>query len=115
MNLHPDRAGGGASLRPLGRDEGRELLGQTGIGMHAEPGDDRSRLRARQALADRGIELAHDRLRGEDGTTPVLAVVINAIVDALSEFGVTHVEMPATPERVWRAIQDAQLKQRGMP
>jgi aerobic carbon-monoxide dehydrogenase large subunit len=36
-----------------------------------------------------------------------LGVVINAIVDALAEFGVTHVEMPATPERVWRAIQDS--------
>jgi carbon-monoxide dehydrogenase large subunit len=34
-------------------------------------------------------------------------VVINAVVDALSEFGVRHVEMPATPERVWRAIQNA--------
>ena len=34
-------------------------------------------------------------------------VVVNAIVDALAEFGVTHIEMPATPERVWRAIQDA--------
>ena len=42
---------------------------------------------------------------GEGGTTPALAAVINAIVDALSEFGVTHIEMPATPERVWRAIQ----------
>ena len=31
-------------------------------------------------------------------------VVINAVVDALSECGVTHIEMPATPERVWRAI-----------
>jgi carbon-monoxide dehydrogenase large subunit len=30
--------------------------------------------------------------------------VINAIVDALSEYGVEHVEMPATAERVWRAI-----------
>jgi len=44
---------------------------------------------------------------GEGGTTPALGAVINAIVDALSEFGVRHVEMPATPERVWRAIQDA--------
>ena len=45
------------------------------------------------------------RSGGEGGTTPALAVVINAIVDALSAFGVRHVEMPATPERVWRAIQ----------
>jgi aerobic carbon-monoxide dehydrogenase large subunit len=44
---------------------------------------------------------------GEGGTTPALAAVVNAIVDALAEFGVEHVEMPATPERVWRAIQAA--------
>jgi carbon-monoxide dehydrogenase large subunit len=44
------------------------------------------------------------RAGGEGGTTPALAVVINAIVDALAEYGVTHVEMPATPERIWRAI-----------
>jgi carbon-monoxide dehydrogenase large subunit len=43
---------------------------------------------------------------GEGGTTPALGAVINAIVDALAEFGVEHIEMPATPERVWRAIQD---------
>ena len=44
---------------------------------------------------------------GEGGCTPALGATMNAIVDALSEFGVTHIEMPATPERVWRAIQDA--------
>ena len=47
------------------------------------------------------------RSGGEGGTTPALAAVINAIVDALSGFGVRHIEMPATPERVWRAIQAA--------
>jgi carbon-monoxide dehydrogenase large subunit len=41
---------------------------------------------------------------GEGGTTPALAVVISAITDALSEYGVAHVEMPATAERVWRAM-----------
>ncbi len=41
---------------------------------------------------------------GEGGTTPALGVVINAAVDALSEFGVDHIEMPATSERIWRAI-----------
>ena len=41
---------------------------------------------------------------GEGGTTPALAVVVNAIVDALAEYGITHIEMPATPERIWRAI-----------
>lgn len=43
----------------------------------------------------------------EGGTTPALGVTINAIVDALSEFGVRHVEMPATPSRIWEAIVDA--------
>jgi carbon-monoxide dehydrogenase large subunit len=47
------------------------------------------------------------RPAGEGGTVPALAVIINAIVDALADFGVRHIEMPATPERVWRAIQDA--------
>jgi carbon-monoxide dehydrogenase large subunit len=44
---------------------------------------------------------------GEGGTTPALAAVVNAIVDALGDFGVEHIEMPATPERVWRAITRA--------
>ena len=47
------------------------------------------------------------RSGGEGGTTPALAVVINAIVHACAELGVKHIEMPATPERVWRAIRAA--------
>jgi aerobic carbon-monoxide dehydrogenase large subunit len=45
------------------------------------------------------------RPAGEGGTTPALAVVVNAVVDALRDFGVRHVEMPATPERIWRAMR----------
>ena len=33
--------------------------------------------------------------------------VMNALVDALSAFGIRHIDMPATPERVWRAIRNA--------
>lgn len=43
---------------------------------------------------------------GEAGAVGALPAVTNAVIDALSEFGVTHIEMPATPERVWRAMQD---------
>jgi aerobic carbon-monoxide dehydrogenase large subunit len=50
------------------------------------------------------------RSGGEGGTTPALAAVINAIVDALAELGVRHIEMPATPERVWRAIRPAAVR-----
>jgi carbon-monoxide dehydrogenase large subunit len=42
---------------------------------------------------------------GEAGTIASSAAVINAVVDALSGFGVTHVDMPASPQRVWRAMQ----------
>jgi aerobic carbon-monoxide dehydrogenase large subunit len=45
---------------------------------------------------------------GETGTIASPAAVINAVVDALSPFGITDVEMPASPERVWTAIQEAQ-------
>jgi carbon-monoxide dehydrogenase large subunit len=47
---------------------------------------------------------------GEGGTTPALGCVVNAICDALAELDVEHVEMPATPERVWRAIRDARAR-----
>ncbi|HEY3222999.1 MAG TPA: xanthine dehydrogenase family protein molybdopterin-binding subunit [Pseudolabrys sp.] len=42
---------------------------------------------------------------GEAGSVGALPAVTNALVDALSEFGVRHIEMPATPERIWRAMQ----------
>jgi carbon-monoxide dehydrogenase large subunit len=46
------------------------------------------------------------RAGGEGGTTPALAAVISAVVDALKDFGVTHMDMPATSEKIWRALQD---------
>src|SRR5919198_532882 len=42
---------------------------------------------------------------GEAGTIAAPAAVVNAVVDALAPFGVTDIQMPATPERIWRAIQ----------
>jgi carbon-monoxide dehydrogenase large subunit len=45
---------------------------------------------------------------GEAGTVGAMPAVANALVDALSEFGIRHIEMPATPERIWRALQQAQ-------
>ncbi|MDG1409189.1 MAG: xanthine dehydrogenase family protein molybdopterin-binding subunit [Acidimicrobiales bacterium] len=44
---------------------------------------------------------------GEAGTIGSAAAVINAVCDALSPHGVTDMAMPATPQRVWRAINDA--------
>jgi carbon-monoxide dehydrogenase large subunit len=62
------------------------------------------------------IELAEDPTKGnplrvkgggEAGITPALAVVMNAIMDALKDYGVENIDMPATPHRVWSAIQAA--------
>lgn len=44
---------------------------------------------------------------GEAGCAGSLVCIVNAVVDALSEYGIKHINMPLTPERVWRAIQDA--------
>jgi carbon-monoxide dehydrogenase large subunit len=41
---------------------------------------------------------------GEAGCVGALPAVVNAVVNALSEYGITHIEMPATPERIWRVI-----------
>jgi aerobic carbon-monoxide dehydrogenase large subunit len=48
---------------------------------------------------------------GEAGCAGSLTSVMNAIADALSEFGIHHLDMPATPYRVWRAIQEARAAQ----
>jgi carbon-monoxide dehydrogenase large subunit len=44
---------------------------------------------------------------GEAGCAGSLPAVMNALVDALSEFGIIHIDMPATPLRIWQAIQEA--------
>jgi carbon-monoxide dehydrogenase large subunit len=44
---------------------------------------------------------------GEAGTIASPPAVLNAVIDAVSHFGVTHIEKPASPERVWRAIASA--------
>jgi carbon-monoxide dehydrogenase large subunit len=46
---------------------------------------------------------------GESGTVGALACVMNAIHDALAPLGIRNIAMPATPEKIWRAIQDARV------
>jgi carbon-monoxide dehydrogenase large subunit len=45
---------------------------------------------------------------GEAGNVGALAAIMNAVTDALAPLGITHIDMPATPEKVWRAIRAAQ-------
>jgi carbon-monoxide dehydrogenase large subunit len=44
---------------------------------------------------------------GEAGCAGALTSVMNAVVDALSEYGIRHIDMPATPQRVWQTIRAA--------
>jgi aerobic carbon-monoxide dehydrogenase large subunit len=48
---------------------------------------------------------------GEAGTSGGLPSVANAVIDALSEYGIRHLEMPMTPARIWQAIRDAKVRQ----
>jgi len=63
---------------------------------------DRTETEAENPLGVKGV--------GETGTIAAAPAVINAVVDALSHFGVTDIQMPATPERVWRAIEEARSR-----
>jgi carbon-monoxide dehydrogenase large subunit len=47
---------------------------------------------------------------GEGGTTPALAVIVSAIVDALLDYGIRDIQLPATPYTIWQAIQQAKAK-----
>ena len=47
---------------------------------------------------------------GEGGTTAAPAAVIAAIADALREYGIRHIDMPATPHNVWKTIAEAKAK-----
>ena len=48
---------------------------------------------------------------GEAGTVGAVPCVMNAVVDALSVYGVRHMDMPATPARIWQTIQEAKKGQ----
>ena len=48
---------------------------------------------------------------GQAGAMAAPQAIICAVLDALAPLGVTHIDMPATPERVWRAIRAAQRQE----
>ena len=47
---------------------------------------------------------------GETGTIASTAAMANAVMDALAPLGVTHIDMPLTPARIWQAVQAAKKK-----
>jgi aerobic carbon-monoxide dehydrogenase large subunit len=61
------------------------------------------------AVATQSTRCRHNPLGvkgcGEVGTIASPAAMMNAVVDALSSYGITHLDMPATSQRIWDAIQ----------
>ena len=57
-------------------------------------------------------QLLHQLGRLDDATGPGerRSLSFNAVVDALSDLGITHIDMPATPESVWAAIRNAETR-----
>jgi aerobic carbon-monoxide dehydrogenase large subunit len=66
------------------------------------------------STADHGVPATTNPLGvkgcGEAGCAGSLTSIMNAVVDALSEYGIRHIDMPATPHRVWQAIRAASAK-----
>jgi len=52
---------------------------------------------------------------GEAGTSGGLPAVANAVIDALSPYGIRHLEMPMTPARIWAAIEEKKGERSGQP
>ena len=102
--------GSGQALRErtVYDDEGQLLTGSTAHGLHAMPrADDAPAFVSASHPVPATTNPLGAKGCGEADCAGALPSVMNALVDALSAFGVRHIEMPATPERVWRAIRAA--------
>ena len=71
---------------------------------------DEQRRRERQFENAEGGDHGARNTSGEAGVTGALPAVMNAVVDALATRGVRHLDMPATTERIWRALRDAEQR-----
>jgi carbon-monoxide dehydrogenase large subunit len=47
---------------------------------------------------------------GETGTIAATAAVANAVLDALQPLGISHIDLPLTPARIWGAVKDARKR-----
>ena len=89
------------------RDSGQLLTG-TFMDYAMPRADDLPGIRCDVHLVPTKTNLLGVKGGSEAGNVGVPPAVVHAIVDALSPYGIEHIEMPATPERIWRTIQDAQ-------
>ncbi len=99
---------GQALLENVSYDEGGQLLTGSFMDYAMPRADDAPAL----DYVDRPVPTPTNVLGvkgcGEAGCAGSLPAIMNAVVDALSVYGIRHLDMPATPMRVWQAIRDAQ-------
>jgi carbon-monoxide dehydrogenase large subunit len=71
------------------------------------------------SFVSQGVPTLHNRVGakgcGEAGCAGSLPSVMNAVVDALTPYGVKHLDMPATPQAVWRVVQSGQISHQNSP
>jgi len=88
-----------------------DTAGQILTGSYMDYAIPRARSAPRFALASHPVPTPGNPLGtkgcGEAGCAGALTSVMNAVVDALAEHGIGHLDMPASPSRVWQALQDA--------
>lgn len=98
--------GVGQALWEEGRyDEAGQLLSGTLLDYAMPRADDFPRLEVDRIETPSPHNPLGVKGAGEMGTIAATAAVANAVIDALKPFGVSHIEMPLTAEKVWRAMQ----------
>lgn len=111
----------GGLMQGLGQAFGETCVygddGQLLTGTFMDYAMPRADLLGRVSLANRGIPSPTNHLGvkgvGEAGTVGSIPTAMNAVIDALRLSGVSHLDMPATPYRIWQAIQDAKAPPSG--
>ena len=98
---------GQALMENIVYDEGGQMLSGSFLDYCMPRADDFPKIAADSLPVPTGNNPLGVKGAGETGTVGAPPAVINAVVDALAGAGVTHVDMPATPERIWRALREA--------
>jgi carbon-monoxide dehydrogenase large subunit len=98
---------GQALMEDIAYDESGQLLTGSFMDYAMPRADDFSYLEVESNPVPTATNPLGVKGAGEAGNVGGLPAVANAVVDALSPLGITHVEMPATPERLWRILRDA--------
>jgi len=96
---------GQALLEQVVYDEDGQLLSGSFIDYAMPKAEDMPQMRVQHTVTPSPLTPLGMKGVGEAGTIGSVPAIVNAVIDALSPFGVKHIDMPLTPERVWQAMQ----------